>query len=124
VIALAYRRRGVDGTQEEAAVALQGRWSIVSMSTWDEDYFNEEVPALIEFKAEGLGGFQFGLVSGEMDCRETTRGGELAVEWSWEGYDESSPATGRGWAVIEDGQLHGMIFIHLGDESEFVAKRG
>jgi hypothetical protein len=30
---------------------------------------------------------------------------------------------GRGWAKLEDGQLHGMIVIHLGDESDFVAKR-
>ena len=31
--------------------------------------------------------------------------------------------TGRGWAKLEDEELHGMIVIHLGDESEFVAKR-
>ena len=27
-----------------------GRWQIVSMSNWDEDYLNEEVPAFIEFE--------------------------------------------------------------------------
>jgi hypothetical protein len=32
--------------------------------------------------------------------------------------------TGRGWAKLEDGELYGMILIHLGDESGFVAKRG
>jgi hypothetical protein len=37
-----------------------GRWHIVSMSTWDEDYFNEEVQAFIEFKEDTLGDFQFG----------------------------------------------------------------
>ena len=31
--------------------------------------------------------------------------------------------TGRGWAKQEDDELHGMSFIRLGDESEFVAKR-
>ena len=31
--------------------------------------------------------------------------------------------TGRGWAKLEDDDLHGMIVIHLGDESAFVAKR-
>ncbi len=26
-----------------------GRWHIVSMTKWDEDYINEEIPAFIEF---------------------------------------------------------------------------
>ena len=43
-----------------------GRWHIVSMSTWDEDYFNEEVQAFVEFEANGTGHFQFGYVRGYM----------------------------------------------------------
>jgi hypothetical protein len=31
--------------------------------------------------------------------------------------------TGRGWAKLEGDDLRGMIVIHLGDESDFVAKR-
>ena len=31
-----------------------GLWHIVSMTTWDEDYFNEEVQAFIEFEADRL----------------------------------------------------------------------
>ena len=31
--------------------------------------------------------------------------------------------TGRGWAKLGGDELHGMIVIHLGDESEFVAQR-
>jgi hypothetical protein len=31
--------------------------------------------------------------------------------------------TGRGWAKLKDDELHGMIVIHLGDESGFEAKR-
>jgi hypothetical protein len=27
------------------------------------------------------------------------------------------------WAVLENDELHGMIFFHQGDESGFVAKR-
>lgn len=34
-----------------------------------------------------------------------------------------APFTGRGWAKLESDELHGMIFIHLGDESGFLAKR-
>ena len=79
-----------------------GRWDIVVMSGWDEDYFNEEVQAFIEFKAKQGGEFQFGYVQGEMDCRLTTRGEEPAVEWTWDGYDSGGgdQMTGRGWAVL------------------------
>jgi hypothetical protein len=83
------------------------------METWDEDYFNEEVQAFIEFEANGTGHFQFGYVRGYMDWRPTTRDGEPAVEWSWEGNDEMDPAQGRGWAKLQDADLHGMLFIHL-----------
>jgi hypothetical protein len=37
--------------------------------------------------------------------------------------DEMDPCTGRGWAVLEEDELHGMIFFHQGDESGFVAER-
>src|SRR6478736_5600414 len=100
-----------------------GRWHIVSMETWGEDYINEEVQAFIEFKEDGTGTFQFGYVRGEMDWRPSTRDGEPAVEWSWEGGDgaDGTPLTGRGWAKLEDEELHGRIAIHLGEESGFVA---
>ena len=46
------------------------------------------------------------------------------MEFSCEGFDEGDPATGRGWAVIEeDGSLRGHVFFHLGDESGFRAER-
>jgi hypothetical protein len=37
------------------------------MEMWDEDYFNMEVQAYVRIDSEGLGEFQFGLVSGEID---------------------------------------------------------
>lgn len=48
-----------------------GLWHIVSMTGWDEDYFNEEVQTFIEFEENGTGHFQFGYVSGCMDWRAT-----------------------------------------------------
>jgi hypothetical protein len=42
----------------------------------------------------------------------------------WEGNDESDPASGRGWAALEeDGSLRGHIYFHLGDDSGFRAVR-
>jgi hypothetical protein len=70
-----------------------------------------------------MGKFHFGYVQGIMDYREGQRDGKPCVEWSWEGNDESSQCSGRGWAVLEGDTLIGMIFIHLGDESDFEAER-
>ncbi len=51
--------------------------------------------------------------------------GNPAVEFSWEGGDgaDGTPLSGRGWAVLDEGELNGMIFMHLGDDSGFVAKK-
>jgi hypothetical protein len=100
-----------------------GRWRIVSMSAWDQDFVDEEEEGYIEFDAKDSGEFHFGYVQGHMDCRLTTRDGEPAVEWTWDGNDEMDPAQGRGWAVAEGDRLDGMIFFHQGDESGFVAER-
>lgn len=102
-----------------------GRWRIISMTNWDEEYFDEEVEAYIEFGANELGSFQFGYVQGAIDYRTTERDGKPAVEFSWEGGDgaDGTPLTGRGWAVLDDGKLDGMFFIHQGDESGFEATK-
>jgi hypothetical protein len=100
-----------------------GRWHIVSMDEWDVDDTEEEEPAFIEFGANQMGEFQVGLTSGNIDYRSAERGGQPAVEWTWEGMDEMEPCTGRGWAIRDGDELHGRIFFHQGDESDFVAKR-
>jgi hypothetical protein len=111
------------GQKRKQESPFMGLWHSVSMSGWDEDYVNEEVQAFIEFGADRMGEFQVGLTSGNIDYRITERGGLPAAEWTWEGMDEMDPRTGRGWAVLEGDELHGMIFFHQGDESGFVAKR-
>ena len=115
----------MDRKKKEAVSPCMGLWHIVSMDQWDEDYLNEEVQAYIEFKPNGMGDFQFGYVTGCIDWRPTTRDGSPAAEWTWEGGDKAdgTPLTGRGWAVLEGDELHGMIIIHEGEESEFVAKK-
>ncbi len=97
-----------------------GRWRIVSMSAWDKDFIDEEKEGYFEFDAKGGGEFHFGYVHGNMDGKPTIRDGEPDVEWTWDGNDEMDPAQGRGWAVVRG--LHGMIFFHGGDDSEFVAR--
>jgi Plasmid pRiA4b ORF-3-like protein len=102
---------------------FQGRWHIASMSNWDEDYFNAEVQAYFEFEPNQRGQFRFGYVRGDIDYREGPRDGKPAVEFSFEGNDEMDPCSGRGWAVLDGEELNGMIFFHLGDESDFVAEK-
>jgi hypothetical protein len=100
-----------------------GRWRITSMSAWDQDFIDEEEEGYFEFDGRGSGEFHFGYVHGQMDCRPATREGEPALECTWDGNDEMDPAQGRGWAVVRGDELHGMIFFHGGDDSEFVAKK-
>jgi hypothetical protein len=109
--------------QSTPASLFTGHWHIVSMDGWDVDATGEDGPAFIEFGADQMGDFRFGLTSGNTDYRITERDGLPAAEWTWEGMDEMDPCTGRGWAVLEGDELHGMIYFHQGDESGFVAKR-
>lgn len=100
-----------------------GKGSIVEMEAWDEDYVNMEVPGHFTFNKDGTGQFQFGLVQGEMDCRIETNDGKERIEFSSEGQDDMYPPSGRGWALIENDELRGQIFIHQGDDSAFRARR-
>lgn len=97
-----------------------GRWSIASMSAWDKDYIDEEIPGYFEFEPMSLGSFQFGYVQGQIDYRTTTRDKKAAVEFSFEGGDgaDGTPCTGRGWMKLDGETLRGMFIFHRGDESE------
>jgi hypothetical protein len=102
-----------------------GRWRIVSMSQWEDEYLDEVVEAYIELDERGGGSFQFGDIRGVLDYREGRRDGQPAAEFSWEGGDgaDGTPLTGRGWAMPKDECLHGIFAIHMGDESDFEATR-
>lgn len=103
---------------------IAGRWQITETELWDTDDLNLVTPAFIEFAEDESGSFGFIAVQGEMDCREVNRDGRPGVEFSWEGSDECDPASGRGWAVLQDdGSLRGRIFFHFGDDSGFTAVR-
>lgn len=103
-----------------------GYWKITDMEVWSRKYIDIVVPGFIEFTYEDdlfTGTFQFGTISGELDCRLRDIEGVTFVEWSWEGQNDTSPASGRGWARLVEGDLTGRIFIHGGDNSAVRAKR-
>ena len=104
-------------------LSIEGCWHIVSMTEWDEEDLHAQEQAFIEIGPEDIGDFHFGYVRGDMDCRATERDGKPAVEFTWDGNDDTEHAFGRGWAVLDGDDLRGMIFFHLGDESDFSARR-
>lgn len=102
----------------------EGVWHIVEMDMWDEDYCNMEGQAFIRVDANGVGNFQFGLVSGGIDGEVVKTGNAERFEFTWEGQDECDPALGSGWLMFSgQNKLKGRIKFHLGDSSEFVAVR-
>lgn len=81
------------------------------MDLWVQEDVNLVAPGFIDFGADHMGSLGFIVVQGGLDWRDGPRGGRPGVEFSWEGFDEGDPATGRGWAVIEEnGSLRGHIF--------------
>ena len=90
---------------------LSGRWRIVSMEQWDEEFIDEEEEGYIEFDGNGMGSFHFGYVHGNMDCQATTREGQPAVEWSWDGSDEMEAAQGRGMGKTQEEGVSGTVLL-------------
>ncbi len=99
-----------------------GRWRITEMDLWDSEDLDLAGPAFIEFDRDQGGCFGFVAVEATVDCREMRRGEAPGVEFTWDGFDDSTPVSGRGWATLEkNGSLRGHIFFHLGDDSGFLA---
>ena len=103
--------------------SFNGSWRIVQMDQWDEEYLDLVETAHITIDKRGQGKFFFGAIEGWLDCRFTERDGLPFVEFSWEGLSEGDSVCGRGWGSLQsDGSLKGHLFIHLSDDSAFVAK--
>lgn len=101
--------------------AFVGIWRITEMEVWGQDYVDMEVPGFFQIRSDGTGQFQFGLVSADIDGRTEQYDNTLRFEFSWSGKDESDPVCGRGWAIIENDELKGRIYLHLSDDSAFRA---
>jgi hypothetical protein len=99
---------------------VTGRWRIIEMELWDRDAIDLVEPAMIEFGRDGTGSIQFIVVQAGLDYRLSED--RRRAEFSFEGSDEGTPVTGRGWASVDDdGVLSGRIFFHMGDDSAFSA---
>ena len=86
-------------------MSILGKWRIVEMPDYTDDYPNMMGPAYILFEP-------------------TRGGGHDAVEFNWDGNDEMAEACGDGWAALQpDGSLIGEIHFLGGDEISFTARR-
>jgi hypothetical protein len=100
-----------------------GKWRIIEMEMWDQDYIDLDTEGHFTFGKDELGSFQFGTVQGQIDYRIENIGNLERLEFSWEGEEENDPVLGRGWVIIEGDLLDGKIYFHLGDSSWFKAKK-
>ena len=106
-----------------------GEWRITSMQTWNADYYDMDGPARVRIEpvrgepGTATGQLRFGLIQGEMDCRYQLNEGKARLCFSWAGDDEGDPMSGRGWLEVAKGKMSGQIFLHLGDDSTFSARR-
>ncbi len=100
-----------------------GSWRITHMDEWAPDYLDLIVPAFITIEPGAAGSFQFGAVTGWLDYRVVNDRDGSRLEWSWQGFNDSDEACGRGWAVIDGASLRGHLFIHASDDSRFLAVR-
>ena len=107
----------------DIAGAFAGRWRIVHMDEWGNDFLDLVEEAHLTFE-DGTGEIAFGALQGFLDVRYGVRDGLPLAEFSWEGFDENDPACGRGWVAIDaKGRLVGHFYLHQGDDSAFVCER-
>jgi len=98
-----------------AGMTVRGKWRIVE--TPDHDMARPG--AYILFDKTG-GEFVFDCLTGSI---HSVCDGN-AVEFSWAGNDEMEPASGTGWAELQDdGSLEGEISLDNGDDVPFIARR-
>ena len=101
-----------------------GTWRITEMDTWDAEYVNLVGPGYLRIDQEGGGFMQFGAVEAALDCRAEDAGNDQRLEFTFQGFDEGDPVSGRGWATVSGSEMSGHIYFHQGEESGFTAVKG
>ena len=103
-------------------MSLEGKWRIVEMPDFGDDYPDMVEAAYILFEADGSGEFAFGCSTGHIWAASTTKA--TIIDFSWSGSDEMDEVNGDGSAELQpDGSLKGEICYDHGDEYTFIARR-
>ena len=96
-------------------MSIRGRWRVVETPGYDM----AGAGAFILFDEDG-GEFALDCLTGSIHA---ACDGE-ATEFDWQGNDEMEPASGDGWAELQDdGSLKGEICLLNGDDIPFIARR-
>lgn len=101
-----------------------GKWRIIEMGSWDEEYFDAESPAYVKIEKTLKGDFHFGYVQGDMDSKIVNREDGQYLDFTFEGNNECDAVSGSGWIKLkENNHAEAEIKFHLGDESTIKLKR-
>jgi hypothetical protein len=96
-------------------MSVRGRWRVAETP----DYAMAGPGSYILFAQNG-GEFALDCLTGSIHGRCD---GD-AVEFTWDGSDEMEPASGHGWAEMQDdGSLEGEICLQGGNDIPFIARR-
>lgn len=100
-----------------------GRWRIVEAEAWGRDALDLVGPAYIRFDRDGLGEMELIAIAASVDYRVARGLDGPVVDFSWSGFDEGDPTSGRASATVDGDTMRGRLFVHQGDECAFVASR-
>ena len=81
-----------------------GKWRLIEMEQWDQDFIDLVEPGFISFQKDGRGEMRFGAVSLELDW-EINQAGK--AEFTFTGFDEMDETSGKGWAAPAQERLVG-----------------
>jgi hypothetical protein len=101
---------------------VAGRWRIVEASAWDQDALDLVVPAHVTVGRNGLGELQLIAIDASIDYRVDPVPTGRPSRFSWSGFDDGTPASGRAAAKVDGDTMRGKLFSHQGDDSTFVAR--
>ncbi|WP_420335693.1 hypothetical protein [Roseibium sp.] len=101
-------------------MSLLGKWRVVAMPDYTEEYPDMLEPAYLLLEEKGAGEFAFGCVTGQFYGAGTGN----AVEFFWKGNDEMDKGQADGWVEPQpDGSLNSVFCFQGGEEANFVARR-
>jgi hypothetical protein len=114
-------RRGNE--KNRSMTAVEGKWRITRTNLWGDEDLDLLGRAEIVFDRRGIGSIRVGALQAEVDYRLDRNEGLSRVDFTWAGFDEKDPVSGRGWVEVTGVSLRGRLFIHMGDDVEFNAVR-
>ena len=89
------RTLGLEKVKKVRMRDVVGRWRIIEMEQWDQEYVDELGPGFLKLERAGTGSLQFGVVQAGVDYRMEERTGNPVLEFSFEGF-----ARWKGYADV------------------------